>query len=98
MGRDYETYEEWFDVFVEVCSKLGYSGYMMSETWISDWEENRCPFEVAQEFVDEMSGDDCRSCIHFLPTSKGMGRCVSGKIGSDDKPIDEFIVCDYYES
>lgn len=53
--KTHETYEEWFDVFVDVCTNLGYTGNFLKETWESDWEDGKDPFDVATKFVNEIN-------------------------------------------
>ena len=51
----YESYEEWFDIFREACSQIGYDGPFLRETWESDFEDEKCPYESAEEFVKEIN-------------------------------------------
>jgi len=53
--KTHETYEEWFDIFVEVCRQLGYDGPLMSDTWEYDWENGADPFDEAKKFVEEIN-------------------------------------------
>lgn len=53
--ESYETFEEWFDIFADEVQHLGYSGPIMDDTFIEDWENDKCPYKSAKEFVQEMN-------------------------------------------
>lgn len=50
----YETYEEWFDIFGDECNNLGYCGPIMQDAFFEYYEAGRCPYELAEEFVEEL--------------------------------------------
>ncbi len=47
----YETFEEWYDVFTDECQRLGYRGCFFEETFMEAYENEKCPYEEAEEFV-----------------------------------------------
>lgn len=51
----YDTFEEWFDVFVDNVRALDYHGNIDRDTFESDYENGADPMYVAKEFVDEMN-------------------------------------------
>ncbi len=48
----YETFEEWFDNFVEEVRNLEYHGPIMEDAFVSDYEGEKCPYEAAREFYN----------------------------------------------
>ena len=74
-NSDYETFEEWFDIFTDQVSHLGYNGPIMDDTFIEDWENEKCPYESAEEFVQEMNekiinSNGASSCIIFYRSNE----------------------------
>ncbi len=51
----YETFEEWFDVFMEECQKLDYMGPVDADSFLDNFENEDCPYDTAAEFVREMN-------------------------------------------
>ncbi|NPV13281.1 MAG: hypothetical protein HPY57_16090 [Ignavibacteria bacterium] len=86
--KNYETFEEWFDIFINQVHNLGYNGSIMSETFMEDWENEKCPYEVAEEFVQEMN-EKIKLNIEVGDELRG-GRfknkkIIVKKIGKDDE-------------
>ena len=55
MEKTHDSYDEWYDAFQDFCIGMGYSGSFMKETWESDYEEGKDPYDSAEEFVKEMN-------------------------------------------
>jgi len=47
-------FEEWFDIFIDECKRLGYTGAADKYSFENDWETGKTPSESAQSFVSEM--------------------------------------------
>jgi len=50
------TFEEWFDIFIDKCGKLGYYGAIDKGTFEMEYEDGKTPEDSAREFVEEMNG------------------------------------------
>jgi ketol-acid reductoisomerase len=50
------TFDEWFDIFSERCSELGYHRRLDKYTFEEDYENGVTPEYSAKSFVDEMNG------------------------------------------
>ncbi len=48
----YETFEEWYDIFTSECLSLGYEGSFFPETFTTAYENGKCPYEEAEDFVN----------------------------------------------
>ncbi|MCL1652566.1 hypothetical protein M2T28_08080 [Elizabethkingia miricola] len=51
----YETFEEWWDAFVEFVRGMGYNGFIDSDSFQEDYELGAEPREAAEIFVKEMN-------------------------------------------
>lgn len=49
------TFEEWFDIFIDKCSSLGYDGAIDKGTFEFEHENGMSPEESAISFVKEMT-------------------------------------------
>ena len=48
------TFDEWFDIFVAECSKLGYKGSIDRGSAFTDYDDEQSPEFAASEFVKQM--------------------------------------------
>jgi len=51
----YDSFEEWIDVFIDKCYELGYDGNICKESFESDYENGACPYQSAEDYVNEMN-------------------------------------------
>lgn len=51
----YDTFEEWFDNFVEYTQRLDYSGPIDKDAFVEEYEAEKDPEEIANSFVEEMT-------------------------------------------
>lgn len=49
------SFEEWFDIFIDKCSSLGYDGPIDKGTFEMEYEMDKSPEAAAGEFVNEMT-------------------------------------------
>lgn len=48
-------FDTWFNIFLDKCKELGYTGEVDKYTFEFNWEEGETPEFAAEEFVKEMS-------------------------------------------
>lgn len=48
-------FDEWFDIFIDSCDRLGYTGNVDKWSFEDDYISGEYPEDVAKEFVDEMN-------------------------------------------
>jgi hypothetical protein len=49
------TFDNWFDIFTDEVTKLGYLGPIDKDTFESNYENDKSPEDSAKEFVKEMN-------------------------------------------
>jgi ketol-acid reductoisomerase len=52
---DEMTFDEWFDLFVDRCKALGYTGPIDKYCFEWNYEDGETPEYAAEEFVNEMN-------------------------------------------
>ena len=55
MDTNYPNFMAWLDIFIDECRRLGYHGPIDRETFEMDYCEDKDPYAVAKDFVDEMN-------------------------------------------
>lgn len=55
MEKTHETFDEWMDVFIDVCLSMGYTGNIDKDTFESHYLNGNCPYDIAENFINKLN-------------------------------------------